>query len=208
MTCFREQRSLADRAGPVQPECVFHFRRAITSVAHSRPEWASKRRAPAFYSAAAIPREQSIRGGCWRRWTGQVHLLDGVTDQVVEKLNWGSDIASMRSGCGSGWQVLATGGGAGRNDAVQAFEATGREPVAASAPLEVGGAVTALWTESGGTQRAWRWYTIRKRGDMRPSGLLLLVAVSLSLAIAAPARTRPHYGGTLRLAMRRSARLA
>ena len=36
---------------------------------------------------------------------------------------------------------------------------------------------------------------------MRPSGSLLLVAVSLSLAIAAPARTRPHYGGTLRMAI-------
>lgn len=36
---------------------------------------------------------------------------------------------------------------------------------------------------------------------MRPSGLLLLVAVSLSLTVAAPARTRPHYGGTLRLAI-------
>ncbi len=34
---------------------------------------------------------------------------------------------------------------------------------------------------------------------MRPFGLLLLVAVSLSLAITAPARTRPRYGGTLRV---------
>ncbi len=107
-------------------------------------------RAPAFYSAAAIPREKST----W--WLlaavdGKVHLLDGATDQVVEKLKWGSDIASLRSGCGSGWQVLATGAGAGRNDAVQAFESTGREPVAASIPLEVSGAVTALWTGSGGT---------------------------------------------------------
>jgi hypothetical protein len=107
-------------------------------------------RAPAFYSAAAVPREPST----W--WLlaavdGKVHLLDGVTDQVIEKLKWGSDIASLRSGCGSGWQVLATGAGAGRNDAVQAFESTGREPVAASPPLDVGGAVTALWTGSGGT---------------------------------------------------------
>jgi peptide/nickel transport system substrate-binding protein len=37
---------------------------------------------------------------------------------------------------------------------------------------------------------------------MRPSGFLLLVSVSVSLAVAAPASTRPHYGGTLRLAMR------
>ncbi len=36
---------------------------------------------------------------------------------------------------------------------------------------------------------------------MRPSGLLLLAAVSFCLAVAAPARTRPHYGGNLRLAI-------
>ena len=36
---------------------------------------------------------------------------------------------------------------------------------------------------------------------MRPSALLLLAAVSLCLAVAAPARTRPHYGGNLRLAI-------
>src|SRR5713101_8141957 len=37
---------------------------------------------------------------------------------------------------------------------------------------------------------------------MKRSGLLLLVAASLSLTVTAPASTRPHYGGTLRLAMR------
>jgi ABC-type transport system substrate-binding protein len=37
---------------------------------------------------------------------------------------------------------------------------------------------------------------------MKPTGLFLLVAASLSLAASAPASTRPHYGGTLRLAMR------
>ncbi len=106
--------------------------------------------APAFYSAAAIPRDQTT---WWFLATvdGQVHLLDGSTDQVLEKLGWGSDIASVRSGCGSGWQVLATGSGEGANDAVRAFEVTGREPVAASAPVDVSGAITAMWTESGGT---------------------------------------------------------
>ena len=37
---------------------------------------------------------------------------------------------------------------------------------------------------------------------MRPSGLFLLAAVSVSLAVAAPASTRPHYGGTLRISIR------
>ena len=37
---------------------------------------------------------------------------------------------------------------------------------------------------------------------MKPSGLLLLAAISVALAVAAPASTRPHYGGTLRISMR------
>jgi hypothetical protein len=80
-------------------------------------------------------------------------LLDGITDQVVEKLGWGSDIAGVHSGCGSGWQILATGSSDGRNDSdtVRAFEIAGREPAAVSAPLDVSGTITALWTESGGT---------------------------------------------------------
>jgi hypothetical protein len=105
---------------------------------------------PAFYSAVAVPRGSTLS---WLLATvdGQVHLLDGSTDQVVEKLGWGSDIASVHSGCGSGWQVLATGTGDGRSDAVRVFEVVGREPVAAGAPLDVNGAITAMWTESSGT---------------------------------------------------------
>jgi hypothetical protein len=106
--------------------------------------------APAFYSAAALPRGPTVS---WLLATvdGQVHLLDGSTDQVMEKLGWGSEIASVHSGCGSGWQVLATAPGDGRSDAVRVFEVAGRESVAAGAPLDVSGAVTALWTESSGT---------------------------------------------------------
>ena len=105
--------------------------------------------APAFYSAAAVPRDQ---GTLWLLATvdGPIHLLDGSTDQVVDKLVWGSDIAGVRSACGSGSQVLATGTGEGRSDTVRAFELAGREPVAVSAPLDVSGTITALWTESGG----------------------------------------------------------
>ena len=106
--------------------------------------------APAFYSAAVVPRSQSA---LWLLATvdGQVHLLDGATDQVLPKLGWGSDIASVRSGCGSGWQVLATGNGEGPSDTVRAFEVSDREPVAASAPLEFAGNITAMWAESNGS---------------------------------------------------------
>lgn len=104
---------------------------------------------PAFYSAAALPRNQSSLS-LLATVDGQVHLLDGATDQVLPKLGWGSDIASVRSGCGSGWQVLATGKGEGPSDAVRAFEVTDREPVAASPPLEFSGNITAMWAESSG----------------------------------------------------------
>jgi hypothetical protein len=105
--------------------------------------------APAFYSAAGFPRDQ-------RTWwllaavDGQVHLLDGLTDQVVKTAGWGSDIASLRSGCGSGWQVLTAGDGEGRSDTVRAFEVSNRDLSPVSEPLEAKGSITALWTEPGG----------------------------------------------------------
>jgi hypothetical protein len=86
---------------------------------------------PAFYSAAALPRDK------YTLWLfaavdGQVHLLDRITDRAVGKLGWGSNIASVRSGCGLGWQVLASGMGDGPRDAVRAFEVRDHEPIAAS----------------------------------------------------------------------------
>lgn len=108
-----------------------------------------KQTAPAFYSAAGLPRDQ-LTWWLLAAVDGQIHLLDGLTDQVEKTAGWGSDIASLRTGCGSAWQVLATGDGEGRTDTVQAFEVLNRELSAVSAPLEVKGSITALWTEPGG----------------------------------------------------------
>jgi hypothetical protein len=104
----------------------------------------------AFYSAAMLPREK------YKLWVfsgvdGQVHLLDGVTDQTAAKLGWGTDIASVRSACGLGWQVLVTGNGDGAGESVTAFEIADREPVTVSQPAAFNGAITALWTDSDGT---------------------------------------------------------
>ncbi len=149
MTCFESSEPWPIGTDLFSQSASFASARNFFSGALS-PGVGSQTTAPAFYSAAAIPRDRST----W--WLlaavdGKAHLLDGIADQVVQTLNWGSDIASLHSGCGSGWQVLATEAGVGRSDAVQAFEASGLEPVAASKPLETSGAVTALWSESGGT---------------------------------------------------------
>jgi len=103
-----------------------------------------------FYSAAAIPQDKNTLW-LFAMVDGQVHLLDGSADQVIAAPGWGSDIATARSACGSGWQILATGSGDGARDSLRAFELPDHEPVAMSAPLEINGRITSLWTESGGS---------------------------------------------------------
>jgi len=66
------------------------------------------------------------------------------------KLDWGSDLASLKTSCGAGWQVLATSSEEGSADSVRAYEFPDRDPVAVSAAVDFPGAgvVTALWTEA------------------------------------------------------------
>jgi hypothetical protein len=100
-----------------------------------------------FYSAASLPRDK------YTLWVfaavdGQVHWLDGMTDQVTGNLGWGSDIASVHSGCGSGWQILVTGKGGTSHETLKAFEVADREPVAVSPTVEFSGGITALWADA------------------------------------------------------------
>jgi len=103
--------------------------------------------APAFYSAAPIPKDHDA---FWllAAVDGRIHLLDGVTDAIASKLNWGSDIAAVHSSCGAHWQILATSSGPGQEDTVRAYEMPGREPIAVGQALEFPGAITSLWTAS------------------------------------------------------------
>ena len=102
---------------------------------------------PKFYSAALLPREKY---NLWLFATidGQTHMVDGVNDQGA-KLGWGSDIASVKTACGAGWQILASS--AGETDgSVRAFEFPDRDPVVVSAAVDFPGTITALWTEAKG----------------------------------------------------------
>jgi hypothetical protein len=106
--------------------------------------------APAFYAAAPLPRDK------YTLWLvagvdGRIHLLDGVTDQVLDKLDWGSDVTSVHSGCGTGWDVLATASGDAAPDTVRAYDFPDRDALAVSPPLTFDGPVTALWEEANGS---------------------------------------------------------
>jgi hypothetical protein len=101
-----------------------------------------------FYSAAPLPR------GKYTLWLfagidGQTHMVDGISDQAAS-LAWGSDIASVKTTCGAGWQVLAVGPGDSDQDSVRAYEFPDRDPVAVTAEIAFSGTIAALWTEARG----------------------------------------------------------
>lgn len=106
---------------------------------------------PAFYSAAAIAR------GSYVLWLfaavdGKLHAVDGMSDLPLSETTWGSDIASVKSTCGLGWQVLATGNSDGnRPDSVRAYQFPDRDAVPVSEAVAMNGPVTALWTEASGS---------------------------------------------------------
>ena len=81
---------------------------------------------------------------------GRTEIFDAALDPVGSVAPWGSDLAGTEAHCGGGSQVLATKAGEGREpDAIRAFGLVSRTPVALSAPLDLPGPVTALWSLGG-----------------------------------------------------------
>ena len=109
---------------------------------------------PSFYSAVALPRSS------YTLWVlaavdGSLHLVDGMTDQVIRGGKWGSDLAAVHSTCGTGTQLLISESGNltsgnSERDGLRAFEIPDRDPVAASSAAEFDGRIVALWPESSG----------------------------------------------------------
>ncbi len=109
---------------------------------------------PTFYSAAALP-HQGYQLWAVAAVDGSAHVIDGVTDQAIRGARWGGDLAAVRSGCGTGMQLLVSSESDAlrdhEHDAVRAFEIPDREPVAVSEAIEFDGTITALWPDASGT---------------------------------------------------------
>jgi hypothetical protein len=103
-----------------------------------------------FYSAAFLPRDKYLLW-LFGATDGHVHMIDGINDQAA-RFEWGSDLTSVKTACGAGWQVLATTPEEGTGDSVRAYEFPDRDPVAVSAAIDFpgSGVVTTLWTEAKG----------------------------------------------------------
>jgi len=104
---------------------------------------------PSFYSAGEFTRA-GYKLWAFAAVDGSLHFVDGITDQKVRGGKWGSDLAAVHSGCGSGTQLLVSDAGTVERDAVRAFEIPDRDPVAVSSALEFAGKIFALWPETNG----------------------------------------------------------
>lgn len=101
---------------------------------------------PRFYAAAWMPRVAGAAGLLVGGIDSKVQMVEnGAVKPIAGTRDWGSDFAVLNTGCGSGWQIVASGSGEAASDSLRAFEVPALEAVPASAPLEVSGSVTALW---------------------------------------------------------------
>lgn len=84
---------------------------------------------------------------------GGAQLLAGNLQPVANVGGWGSQMVGLQSGCGSGWQILATQArDLNQADAVQGYEITDRKPVPVSSAAEFAGPVMELWPMADGSQ--------------------------------------------------------
>jgi hypothetical protein len=102
-----------------------------------------------FYSAAFLPRDKYLLW-LFAGADGHLHMVDGVSDRAA-RVAWGSDLTSVKTSCGAGWQVLATSNEEGTGDSIRAYEFPDRDPIAVSAAIDFpDSGITALWTEAKG----------------------------------------------------------
>jgi len=103
-----------------------------------------------FYSAAELPRASGAVT-IFSDVHGRVRMIDrGALVEVTGSRDWGSDVASVRTDCGTGTQVLVDTAGETTQDSLRAYEISGHEATAVSAALGLDGTVTALHTSSDG----------------------------------------------------------
>lgn len=106
---------------------------------------------PPFYSAAAVGDTNAAR--IFAGTDGRARIYGLLTQAPHVFAGWGSDIAAIHSGCGSGWQVLVSrAGDRSQPDAVEAMEIVNRDATPASAALELSGTITAMWRASDETR--------------------------------------------------------
>ncbi|HEY4839668.1 MAG TPA: hypothetical protein VIH72_13725 [Candidatus Acidoferrales bacterium] len=88
---------------------------------------------------------------------GSARLFTEKSGQILgTSTGWGSELASVKTDCGTGWQILVTSArDHTETDSITVYEWSGHEFRALSDPLEMDGPVIAMWSgQDGGRTRA------------------------------------------------------
>lgn len=88
---------------------------------------------------------------------GETRLVSAKSGNTLAATSaWGSELATAKTDCGSGWQILSTSRRDNTElDSIAVYEWSGSEFRSLSDPLELDGTVVAMWsTENGGPARA------------------------------------------------------
>ena len=197
-----QRRSLADPAEQ-RPSASRHDQGVLqrrAQLLHRRHYAEPRRRSAALlFGGVAAPPQRTGTAHRRHRWQS-ADRRERRAEAGERHARLGQRFCGSQSGCGSGAQVIASGSGEAASDSLRAYELPAQEAIPASAPLAMEG------TRHGAVARArrqepagrgattiaatMRWTVLRRSAI---SFLLVLVAV------LGGARTRPHYGGTLRV---------
>jgi hypothetical protein len=105
---------------------------------------------PPFYAAVLLPRANGA-GLLLNGMDGKVEIAEsGAIKAVTGTRDWGSDFAVLQSGCGAGWQIIASGAGQAMTDSLRAYELPALEAIPFGDSLAMGGTVAALFSSSDG----------------------------------------------------------
>lgn len=88
---------------------------------------------------------------------GNARIVSNKSSEILGTASgWGSELATVKTNCGNGWQILATRQrDRTEPDAITVYEWNGTEFRALTDPLEMDGSVVVLWSnEDGGPARA------------------------------------------------------
>ncbi len=112
----------------------------------------SEKPLPPFYAMTWLEKQNyslTVSAGL----DGRVRVSDGVNERTLPTAttaDWGSDLAAVKSSCGTGAQLLVSPGGDDTSpDALRAYEFPDRDPVLVSTAVEFSGPVMALWSHDG-----------------------------------------------------------
>jgi len=86
---------------------------------------------------------------------GLARLYSEAAEPIATFSGWGSEIASIQSGCGNGWQILVTGAGDWTvSDTVKALEIDGDHTQEVASPIDFPGPIIKLHTSGSSPQSA------------------------------------------------------